>query len=241
MGAASPAAPPWSVVETPPAGPHRATIIWLHGLGADGRDFESIVPALRLPAALGVRFLFPEAPVRPVTINGGMEMRAWFDIESVRRDTGVNREHLAESIAGVRSLVDLEAARGIPAERLLLAGFSQGGAVVLQAATYAGAAGEPPIRPAGVIALSTYLPVTEGVTLPPEPPTPIFQAHGAFDPLIPDHLAGASRRALTKMGWTVEYHEYAMAHQVCELEIRDIGDFVRRVLGDSPAAGHAST
>ena len=147
----------------PPAGPHRVTIIWLHGLGADGRDFEPIIPALRLPDALGIRFLFPEAPFRPVTINGGMEMRAWFDIESVQRDTGVNREHLAESVAGVRSLVAQEAERGIPADRVVLAGFSQGGAVVLQAATCAGPAGEPPIRPAGVVALSTYLPVTEGV------------------------------------------------------------------------------
>ncbi len=215
----------------PPAGRHRATIIWLHGLGADGRDFEPIIPALRLPAALGIRFLFPEAPFRPVTINGGMEMRAWFDIASVQRDTGVNREHLAESVAGVRSLVAREAERGIPAGRVVLAGFSQGGAVVLQAATCTGSAGEPPIRPAGVVALSTYLPVTEGVAAPPEPPTPIFQAHGSFDPLIPVHFAGVSSRALTKLGWTVEYHEYPMAHQVAETEIRDIGIFLRRVLG----------
>ena len=221
----------------PPAGPHRATIIWLHGIGADGRDFEPIIPALRLPDALGIRFLFPEAPFRPVTINGGMEMRAWFDIESVQRDTGVNREHLAESVAGVRSLVAQEAERGIPADRVVLAGFSQGGAVVLQAATCAGSAGEPPIRPAGVVALSTYLPVTEGVAPPPEPPTPIFQAHGSFDPLIPVHFAGVSSRALTKLGWTVEYHEYPMAHQVADAEIRDIGIFLRRVLETAADGG----
>ena len=225
----------------PPAGPHRATIIWLHGLGADGHDFEPIIPALRLPSSLGVRFLFPEAPFRPVTINGGMEMRAWFDIESVQRDTGINREHLAESVAGVRSLVDLEAERGIPVERQVLAGFSQGGAVVLQAATCAGIAGEPPLRPAGVVALSTYLPVTDTVAPPPEPPTPIFQAHGSFDPLIPVHFAGVSGRALTNAGWTVEYHEYPMAHQVAEAEIRDIGIFLRRVLGTSTAGGGLPT
>ena len=225
----------------PPPGPHRATIIWLHGLGADGRDFEPIVPALRLPGSFGVRFLFPEAPFRPVTINGGMEMRAWFDIESVQRDAGINREHLAESVAGVRALVESEAERGIPPDRLVLAGFSQGGAVVLQAATCAGPAGEPPIRAAGVVALSTYLPVTEGVALPPEPPTPIFLAHGSFDPLIPVHFAGVSGRALTNAGWTVEYHEYPMAHQVAEAEIRDIGIFLRRVLESSSSGSGLST
>ncbi len=224
----------------PPAGPHRATIIWLHGLGADGHDFEPIIPALRLPDSLGIRFLFPEAPFRPVTLNGGMEMRAWFDIASVQRDTGVNREHLAESVAGVRSLVAQEAERGIPADRVVLAGFSQGGAVVLRAATGAGPAGEPPIRPAGVVALSTYLPVTDSVAPPPEPPPPIFQAHGSFDPLIPVHFAGVTGRVLTKVGWAVEYHEYPMAHQVAEAEIRDIGIFLRRVLATSPAGGDVS-
>ena len=168
-------------------------------------------------------------------------MRAWFDIESVRRDAGVNREHLAESVAGVRSLVGLEAERGVPPGRLVLAGFSQGGAVVLQATTSVGSAGEPPIRPAGVVALSTYLPITDSVASPPEPPTPIFQAHGSFDPLIPVHFAGVSCRTLTKMGWTVEYHEYQMAHQVAEAEVRDIGVFLRRVLETPSAGGDLST
>ena len=221
----------------PPAGEHRATVIWLHGLGADGHDFEPIIPALRLPDSLGIRFLFPEAPFRPVTINGGMEMRAWFDMDAVRRDTGVNREHLAESIAGVRALAQREAERGIPPDRLVLAGFSQGGAVVLQAATATGSAGEPPVRAAGVVALSTYLPVTDSVAPRADPPTPIFQAHGSFDPLIPVHLAGAGYRALANAGWAVEYHEYPMAHQVAEAEIRDIGAFLRRVLGGSPPPG----
>lgn len=216
---------------------HRATVIWLHGLGADGHDFEPIIPALRLPDALGIRYLFPEAPLRPVTINGGMEMRAWFDIDSVRRDAGVNRTHLAESVAGLRALAHREAERGIPPERLVLAGFSQGGAVVLQAATGVGAAGEPPVKAAGVVALSTYLPVTDRVVPPTPPSIPVFQAHGSFDPLIPVHFAGMSCRALTSAGWTVEYHEYPMAHQVTEAEIRDIGAFLRRVLGAASPAG----
>ena len=225
----------------PPAGPHRATVIWLHGLGADGHDFEPIVPALRLPRSAGVRFVFPEAPFRPVTLNGGMEMRAWFDIESVQRDAGINREHLAESVAGVRSLVELEADRGIPPDRLVLAGFSQGGAVVLHAATCTASSGEPPIRPAGVVALSTYLPVTDAVASPPEPPAPIFQAHGSFDPLIPVHFAGVSGRTLANAGWNVEYHEYPMAHQVAEAEIRDIGVFLRRVLETPSSRSGPST
>ncbi len=230
------ATPPWSIVELPPAGEHRATVIWLHGLGADGHDFEPIVPAFRLPDSLGIRFLFPEAPVRPVTINGGAEMRAWFDIESVRRDAGVNRKHLAESVAGVRALVEHERARGIPPERLVLAGFSQGGAVVLQAATCSGPGGEPPIRAAGVLALSTYLAEFNSVAPPPKPPTPIFQAHGSFDALIPLHFAAMSQRTLASAGWPVEYHEYPMAHQVSEPEIHDIRFFLLRVLGHHVSA-----
>jgi phospholipase/carboxylesterase len=221
-------------VEVRPAEEHRATVIWLHGLGADGHDFEPIVPALRLPDALGVRFVFPEAPVRPVTINGGAAMRAWFDIESVRRDSGINREHLAESVAGVRTLARLEAARGIPPERLVLAGFSQGGAVVLHAATCPGPNDAPPVRLAGVLALSAYLPAADRIRPAADPPTPIFQAHGSFDPMIPVHFASLACRTLTGAGWPVEYHEYPMAHQVTEAEIRDIGLFLRRVLGADP-------
>lgn len=224
-------------MEVPPPGEHRSTIIWLHGLGADGHDFEPIVPALRLPDALGVRFVFPEAPVRPVTIHGGAPMRAWFDIESVRRDSGINQEHLAEAAAGVRTLAALEVARGIPPARLVLAGFSQGGAVVLHAATCPGPDHAAPIRAAGVVALSTYFPEAGRILPPADPPTPVFQAHGSFDPMIPVHFAGLASRALTGAGWPVEYHEYPMAHQVTEEEIADIGFFLRRVLESAPDAG----
>ena len=222
-------------MEVAPVRDHRATVIWLHGLGADGHDFKPIIPALGLPDSLGVRFLFPEAPVRPVTINGGAAMRAWFDIDSVRRNAGVNRSQLAESVAGVRALVEREHERSIPPARLVLAGFSQGGAVALQAATCPGPGSEPPIRAAGVLALSTYLPSPDDVAPPPDPPTPIFQAHGVFDPLIPLPFAAMSRRALANAGWPVEYHDYPMEHQVSEAEIRDIGHFLRRVLADETA------
>ena len=230
-------ASPWSVVEVAPAREHRATIIWLHGLGADGHDFEPIIPALRLPDSLGVRFLFPEAPFRPVTINDGMEMRAWFDIESVTRERAVNREHLAESVAGVRVLIERERERGIPPQRLLLAGFSQGGAVALHATVCPGPGGEAPVEVGGVVALSTYVPDFEAVVAPRDPPVPIFQAHGSFDPLIPLHFAAVSRRVLTNAGWPVEFHDYPMAHHVSEAEIHDLGFFLRRVLEDQTGTG----
>ena len=224
-------------MEVAPAREHRATIIWLHGLGADGHDFEPIIPALRLPDSLGVRFLFPEAPFRPVTINDGMEMRAWFDIESVTRERAVNREHLAESVAGVRVLIERERERGIPPQRLLLAGFSQGGAVALHATVCPGPGGEAPVEVGGVVALSTYVPDFEAVVAPRDPPVPIFQAHGSFDPLIPLHFAAVSRRVLTNAGWPVEFHDYPMAHHVSEAEIHDLGLFLRRVLEDQTGTG----
>lgn len=226
-------------MEIAPAGEHRSSIIWLHGLGADGHDFAPIVPGLRLPDALGVRFLFPEAPHRPVTINAGTVMRSWFDITSLTREGAVNLEHLAQAVAGVRALVEAERQRGIPPERLVLAGFSQGGAVALHATTAPTPEGAPPLQVAGVLALSTYLP-DPGAVLPPRDRTvPIFQAHGSFDPMIPLGLATLTRRALTDAGWPVEFHEYPMAHQVAPAEIQDIGFFLRRVLGDGPGVREA--
>lgn len=219
-------------MEVAPTGEHRATVIWLHGLGADGHDFEPVVPELRLPAALGVGFLFPEAPHRPVTINAGTVMRAWFDIESLNREGTLNRMHLAEAVSGVRALLEVERQRGIPPERQVLAGFSQGGAVALHAATAPTPEGKPPLPVAGVVALSTYLPDLDTVAPPGDPAVPIFQAHGSFDPMIPFGLAIRTQRALTDAGWPVEFHEYPMAHQVSAPEIQDIGRFLRRVLAD---------
>ena len=207
--------------------PPAASVIWLHGLGADGHDIEPIVPELDLPDALAVRFVFPHAPMRPVTINGGAVMRAWYDVyalEGVRRedDAGVRA-----SQASVEELIAREKARGVPAARIVLAGFSQGGALALQTGL------RHAERLAGIMALSTYLPIA--ATLAAEASAanrgvPIFMAHGLHDPLIPIERAMISRRQLEAAGYAVEWHEYPMAHAVCAEEIADISAWLQRVL-----------
>jgi phospholipase/carboxylesterase len=198
-----------------------ATIIWLHGLGADHSDFEPVVPELDLPPS--VRFVFPDAPVRAVTINQGMRMRAWYDI--LQFGPGPEDEAgIRESQGIVEGLIE---AAGVPPERVVLAGFSQGGAIVLHTAL------RYPRRLAGVVALSTYLPLQS--TLQAECAVenqnlPIFMAHGRFDDLIPLPRAAASRDLLLKMRYRVEWHEYPMPHSVCMEEIGDIAAFLRGVL-----------
>ena len=204
-----------------------AAVIWLHGLGADGYDFEPIVPELDLPAAPAVRFVFPHAPMRPITINGGAVMRGWYDVlslEGVRRedDTGVRA-----SQASVEELIAREAARGVPAARLVLAGFSQGGAIALQTAL------RHPERLAGIMALSTYLPLASTLAAEANPANrdvPIFMAHGRDDSLIQVERAAISREALRAAGYKIEWHEYAMEHAVCREEIEHIGAWLRRIL-----------
>ncbi len=192
-------------------------VIWLHGLGADGHDFEPIVPELNLRFA--ARFVFPHAPVRPVTINGGMPMRAWYDILGFDRSAREDAAGIRASAAAVTELVDREIARGIPAERIVLAGFSQGGAIALHTAL------REPRALAGVLALSTYLPLA--ATLASErhlanAGLPIFMAHGTQDPVLPLKLGEFSRRALESLGYSVEWHTYPMPHSVCMEEIRAI-------------------
>ena len=193
-------------------------VVWLHGLGADGHDFEPIVPELKVE--LPVRFVFPHAPVRRVTINGGMPMRAWYDILSFERGAEEDAAGIRASAAAVTALVDREVARGMAPERIVLAGFSQGGAVALHTALR-----EP--RPlAGVLALSTYLPLA--ATLAAErnaanARVPIFMAHGTADAVLPLALAESSRHALTALGYAVEWHVYPMAHSVCLEEVSAIG------------------
>jgi phospholipase/carboxylesterase len=200
----------------------RAAVIWLHGLGADGHDFEPIVPELELEQA--VRFVFPHAPMRPVTINNGMRMRAWYDIFQFGGGP--------EDEAGIRASQKIvEALIGAEkGKKIVLAGFSQGGAIVLQAALRHAKA------LAGVLALSTYLPLAAKVQAEASSANraiPIFMAHGQYDEIIPLDRAEASRDALQRLGYAVEWHAYPMPHSVCAPEIADISRFLNRVLPDS--------
>lgn len=203
-----------------------AAVIWMHGLGADGHDFEPVVPELRLPQRLRIRFVFPHAPIRPVTINAGMRMRAWYDIAQL--GGGAEDEAgIRASQAEVEKLIAREARRGVRSGRIVLAGFSQGGAMAL----HTGLRHPEPL--AGIIALSTWLPLA--AKLPAERSAanagaPIFMAHGSDDPMVPPALARASRAALERLGYAVEWHEYPMPHSVCGEEIADIAAFLVRIL-----------
>ncbi len=204
----------------------RAAVIWLHGLGADGHDFEPIVPELGLPASLPVRFVFPHAPVRPVTLNQGMRMRAWYDIYRLGGGPG-DEAGIRASEGSLNELVRKEKSRGIDPSHIVIAGFSQGGAIALQAAL------RYPERLAGVLALSTYLPLAshlEKERAGKNQDLPIFMAHGSYDDVIPLHRADDSRRALEKLGYPVEWHAYPMPHSVCPQEIADIAAFLVRIL-----------
>ena len=202
----------------------RWSVLWLHGLGADGNDFAPIVPELVRRDWPSIRFVFPHAPVRAVTINGGARMRAWYDIRDMNLANRADSEGVAESVAQVEALIAREAERGIAANRLLLAGFSQGGAITLAA----GIARAQPL--AGLIALSTYLPMTPAqaqATLKPEAASqPVFMAHGQFDPVVPYVGGDMSANALRALGFEVEWHRYPMQHAVCAEEIRDLGDWM---------------
>jgi phospholipase/carboxylesterase len=206
-------------IEIETGSPPAATVIWLHGLGADGHDFEPIVPELRLQRPL--RFVFPHAPVQPVTINNGMRMRAWYDIFQF----GAGREDDKGIRASQKLLENLIAAQ--PTEKVFLAGFSQGGAIVLQTAL------RHPKKLAGVMALSTYLPLAG--TLDAErnavnAQIPIFMAHGSYDDIIPIRRAQESRNFLEQLQYQVEWHEYPMPHSVCGEEIRDISAWLAKLL-----------
>ncbi|MCW8845516.1 MAG: alpha/beta hydrolase [Gammaproteobacteria bacterium] len=202
------------------------SVIWLHGLGADGHDFEPIVPELDL-GGRSVRFVFPHAPVRPVTLNGGMPMRAWFDILSLDRQGRPDEQGIRTSAEQVAALIQRENDRGIPAERIVLAGFSQGGAIALHLGL------RRPGGLAGIMALSTYLPLADSLQTeasPSAPGIPLFMAHGRQDPVLPFAWGQQSRDRLLAEGYAVQWHAYDMPHAVCAQEISDIGAWLRTVL-----------
>jgi phospholipase/carboxylesterase len=206
-------------------------VIWLHGLGADGHDFAPMVPELRLPPSLPLRFVFPHAPVRPVTINGGMRMRAWYDIKSFDAKGRADAAGVHESSGHVEELVLAERARDIDAGRIVLAGFSQGGAIALHWALSA------PRELAGVVALSTYLPLELPARAAERPAFPVFMAHGTEDNMVPFQAGRLSAVRVRESGATVEWHEYPMGHSVCPEEIADIRNWLLRVYAHSSTGG----
>jgi phospholipase/carboxylesterase len=202
-------------------------VIWLHGLGADGHDFEPIVPQLVRPDWPAIRFVFPHAPVRAVTINNGVRMRAWYDIKDFDLANRADEAGVDASISQVEALVAREVSRGVPRSRILLAGFSQGGAVALAA----GLRGPEPF--AGLIALSTYLPSAhkaEAALAQDAARQPVFMAHGIQDPVVPYAAGEHSAALLRRLGFAVDWHRYPMPHAVCADEIRDLGDWMERLL-----------
>lgn len=207
----------------------KTSVIWLHGLGADAHDFEPIVPELRLPASLAVRFVFPNAPIRPVTINGGMSMRAWYDVLDMDLPRRVDETGVRESGAAIDALLDRERERGIPSERIVLAGFSQGGAMALHSGL------RYPHKLAGVLALSCYLLMPEKLADEAHQAnreTPVSMTHGSFDEVIPVRYGQAGARQLTELGYPLHWQEYPMPHSVHPQQIRDIGIWLAQVLAE---------
>jgi phospholipase/carboxylesterase len=214
-------------VEIEPDRPARHAVIWLHGLGADGHDFPPIVPELQLDPALAIRWVFPHAPSIPVTINGGMVMPAWYDINTLDLHQRHDEDGIRTSAERLTRLIERENERGVPTERVLLAGFSQGGAIALHTAL------RYPDRLAGVIGLSTYLVLRDELEAERSAANdgiPVFMAHGTLDPMVAHDRGQASCARLQELGYAVEWHEYPMMHQVCLEEIRDLGAWIAQHL-----------
>ncbi len=205
----------------------QAAVIWLHGLGADGHDFEPIVPELVRPGERTLRFIFPHAPVRPVTINNGYAMRAWYDIRALNRGAAEDEAGIRASAQRVGELIHAENARGIPSSRIVLAGFSQGGAMALFAGT------RYPESLAGIMGLSCYLLLAARLgeeRNAANNTTPVFLAHGTQDPVVALALGEDARQQLAAAGYAVQWHAYSMPHSVCPQEVGDIAAWLRRVL-----------
>ena len=213
-------------IETGPA--PQASVIWMHGLGADAHDFEPVVPIVQPDSGRAVRFVFPHAPVRPVTINAGMQMRAWYDLIAATRDAPEDEAGIRASAIGIEALIQRERDSGIAAEQIVLAGFSQGGAMALFTALRYSQ------KLAGVLALSTYVPIAHIVAAEVSEANigmPIFMAHGQSDDVVSFNFARRSRQRLNQMGYEVEWHEYPMAHAIIPEELQHIKGFLERVIG----------
>ncbi len=216
-----------TTVEIEPTSPVRASVIWMHGLGADANDFRPIVPEMRLPAELGIRFVFPNAPIRPVTINGGMRMRAWYDVLTMDLPRREDPDGVYDSERAITALIEREKQRGVPAERMVLAGFSQGGAMALHIGL------RYPNQLAGILALSCYIPLADRLSTErhlANQHTPLLVAHGDYDAVIPMRYGQLSIEKLENLGYQPEWRDYSMGHEVCWQEIRDIADWLARVL-----------
>lgn len=218
-----------AVVLNPPAGTeHRASVIWMHGLGADGHDFEPVVPMLGIGPEHGVRYVFPHAPAIPVTLNMGMTMPAWYDISEIDLRRCHDEGGIRRSAERIRDWIAHEREAGIPSEQIVLAGFSQGGAIAL----FVGTRHDEPL--AGILALSTYLVCEESLDAEASEAnaeTPIFQAHGSLDPMVPQERGEAARDRLLQAGYPVAWHSYPMQHQVVAEEIAAVGAWLRERIG----------
>jgi phospholipase/carboxylesterase len=214
-------------VEVNPLTTPKAVVIWLHGLGDSGNGFAPIVPELKLPEELAIRFIFPHAPVRPVTINNGMKMRAWYDITSLDFNNRADSKGVLESAAMVEQLIESEIAKGIPADKIVLAGFSQGGVIALHLGTRIAR------KLAGIMSLSSYMSEPEKLineAHDANKSTAIFVAHGQQDDVVPLIMGNAARQVLESNHYPVEWHEYPMQHNVCVQELKDISAWLQRRL-----------
>jgi phospholipase/carboxylesterase len=218
--------PELSTIEIQPESTHLYSVIWLHGLGADGHDFEGIVPQLHLNNKSSIHFIFPNAPIQPVTINGGMQMRAWYDILEMSLERKVDMAGIHQSAKQIELLIQQEIDKGIPSEHILLAGFSQGGVIALHAGL------RYSHKLAGIIGLSTYLPALDQLETERSPTnnsTPIFMGHGILDSIVAIESGKAVFRTLTDLEYQVEWHDYLMEHSVCMEEIGHISAFLNGV------------
>lgn len=218
-----------STVNIEPTTAHTHSIIWLHGLGADGHDFEGIVPSLRIDEKSGIHFIFPNAPIQPVTINGGARMPAWYDILEVSMERQVDVAGIYQSVAAIEQIIREEITKGIPSGNILLAGFSQGGVIALHTGL------KYPQKLAGIVALSTYLPTLEQLKIERSPAnntTPIFMAHGILDSVVDIEIGKKAADGLLAMGYDVRWHDYVIEHSVCVEEVDHIAAFINNIFAN---------